>query len=252
MSDPYTPQAGPPRTAWDMDPYAQPVTGPPAPPPPAPSRTPWILGGAVVAVILLLGVSILLVATGAFDGDDTGGAPGTGSSGQPTKEQPADGTGEEPADPGTPGSYVFVDDVCGELDFSGYQALGALASGYEDRGADYGTSANLGCDMDFGDGGELRVGAMLAGADKTAENWDFAQGLIHNRTQEPAAGDWEEGVVGVDDTWGPGKTDAILAVRDGNIVVTVAFYSINDDVGYEKVKSLLPTTAAAVLAAAKG
>ncbi|MEV0646986.1 hypothetical protein AB0I28_17145 [Phytomonospora sp. NPDC050363] len=59
-------------------------------------------------------------------------------------------------------------------------------------------------------------------------------------------------MVGVDDSWGPGKADAILAVRDGNRVVTVAFYPINDGVGYEKVEKLLPETATALLAAAKG
>ncbi|HEY1175904.1 MAG TPA: hypothetical protein VGF17_07075 [Phytomonospora sp.] len=242
MSDPYIPQSGPPHS-WVKDPYPQPVPGPPDS-----NRTPWILGGAVVAVILLVGVTVLLFATGAFDGADTGGTPGAATSGQPTKEEPVGTTGEQPD--GAPGSYVFVDDVCASLDFSGYQALGALAGSYEDRGADYGSTANLGCDMDFGDGGELRVGAMLGDGDKTTENWDFAKGLIRDRTQEPSAGDWEEGVVGVDDSWGPGKTDAILAVRDGNLVVTVAFYSINDDVGYEKVEALLPTTAAALLAAA--
>lgn len=233
MSDPYTPPYGP----------SQPVgeTGPPAP-----SRTPWIVGAAVVGVILLAGVTVLLFAVGAFDAKDTGGVPA--ASEQPTKVTDA------PASSGT--DHAFVDDICARLDFSGFQALGDLASGYEDRSADYGSatapSATLGCDMDFGDGGELRVGGSLGTVEKTVENWDFAKGLLRGRVQEAVPGEWEEGVVGVDDTWGPGKTDAIIAVRDGNLVVTVAFYSINDDVGYEKVKSLLPAMAASVLAAATG
>lgn len=221
MSDPYTPS------------YA---------PAPTPSRTPWIVGAAVVGVILLAGVTVLLFAVGAFDGEDTGATPAV--SDQPTKEQPADeNTGTD---------HAFADDVCARLDFSGYQALGDLAGTYEDRSADYGTAATLGCDMDFGDGGELRVGGSLGTAEQTVENWDIAKGLLRNRVQEAVPGGWEEGVVGVDDTWGPGKTDAIIAVRDGNLVVTVAFYSINDDVGYEQVTSLLPATAASVLAAATG